>query len=230
MSDGAIAQLLLVGAAATRPAVHDHLRRHGYETLTAASAVEAMHLLARWKVACVVADAELENGRGQGLVAGILRTDPGLSVVLLSSAPDLRAAVASLRLGAMDYLAANDPPEDIVAAVERALKRATDRGTRPSVHAGARARRWPHSPLSCGGSASGWTTWLWPPWRRSCASLRRRISGWRATRCASPRWPRRWRPSSVGQTGRSSRSARGRTGTTSAWWVWATTSSPRWGR
>ena len=63
MSDGAIAQLLLVGAAANRPAVHDHLRRHGYETLTAASAAEATHLLARWKVACVVADAELENGR-----------------------------------------------------------------------------------------------------------------------------------------------------------------------
>ncbi len=123
MSDGAIAQILLVGAAASRPEVHDHLRRHGYETLTAASAVEATHLLARWKVACVVADAELENGSGQGLVAGVLRTEPDLSVVLLSSEPVLRAAVASLRLGASDYLAADDSPEDIVAAVERALKR-----------------------------------------------------------------------------------------------------------
>ena len=122
MSDGAIAQLLLVGAAANLPAVHDHLRRRGYETLTAASAAEATHLLARWKVACVVADVELENGRVQGLVAGILRTEPGVSVVLLSRAPDLRAAIASLRLGAMDYLAADDPPEDIVAAVERALE------------------------------------------------------------------------------------------------------------
>lgn len=122
MSDGALAQLLLVGAAANRPAVHHHLRRYGYETLTAASAAEAAHLLARWKVACVVADAELEDGRVQGLVAGILRTEPGVSVVLVSSAPDLRAAIASLRLGAMDYLAADDPPEDIVAAVERALK------------------------------------------------------------------------------------------------------------
>ena len=121
MSDGAIAQLLLVGEAANRPAVHDHLRRHGYETLTAASAAEATHLLARWKVACVVADAELEIGCLQGLVSGILRTEPGVSVVLLSRAPDLRAAITSLRLGAMDYLAADDPPEDIVAAVERAL-------------------------------------------------------------------------------------------------------------
>jgi putative two-component system response regulator len=123
MSDGPIAQILLVGAAASRPEAQDHLRRQGYEILTAASAVEATHCLARWRVACVVADAELENGTGQGLVAGVLRTEPGLSVVLVSSQPDLRAAVASLRLGAMDYLAADDPPEDIVAAVERALER-----------------------------------------------------------------------------------------------------------
>src|SRR3954451_21263984 len=123
MSDGAIAQILLVGAAATRPEVHDHLRRHGYETLTAASVVEATHLLARWKVACVVADAALEHGNGQGLVAGMLRTEPALSIVLLSSQPELRSAVASLQIGAMDYLATDDPPEDVVAAVERALKR-----------------------------------------------------------------------------------------------------------
>jgi putative two-component system response regulator len=122
MSDAAIAQILLVGAAASRPELHDHLRQQGYEVLTAASAVEATHLLARWKVACVVADAGLENGNGQGLVAGVLRAEPGLSVVLLSSTPDLRAAVASLRLGAMDYLAADDSPEEIVAAVGRALE------------------------------------------------------------------------------------------------------------
>ena len=40
MSDGVIAQILLVGAAASRPEVHDHLRCRGYELLTAASVVE----------------------------------------------------------------------------------------------------------------------------------------------------------------------------------------------
>jgi putative two-component system response regulator len=124
MPDIAISQVLLVGgAASTRPDLHHHLRQSGYEVLTAASMDEAVHFLARWRVACVLADAALDNGRGQGLLAEIVRTRPGLPVVLLAAEPDLRAAVAGLGLGAMDYLAADDPAEDIVAAVGRALER-----------------------------------------------------------------------------------------------------------
>jgi putative two-component system response regulator len=124
MSDGRTAQILLVGAAPSRrPEIHAHLTQHGYEVLTATSADEALHLVARWKVACVLADAELEDGHRSAPLARILRCEPAMAVVLLAAQPRLAAAVASLRRGAMDYLAADERPEEVVSAVGRAIER-----------------------------------------------------------------------------------------------------------
>jgi cyclic di-GMP phosphodiesterase len=115
-------QLLMVGAAASRPPLHLHLQNCGYEILTAASTNEAMHVLARWKIACVVADGDLDQGHEAWLIGRILQSEPGLAVVLLAGRPDVRDAVSSIRLGAFDYLAANESPEAIGAAVGRAIQ------------------------------------------------------------------------------------------------------------
>lgn len=123
MPHGGTSQILLVGAAPSRPEILAHLQGHGYEVLMATSADETLHLVTRWKIACVVADAELNGECQPTLVATLLRSEPAMAVVLLAPEPRLTAAVASLRLGAMDYLAAGDEPGAIVSAVEHAIER-----------------------------------------------------------------------------------------------------------
>lgn len=124
MADGATTQVLMVGPVLNRrPEIRALLEQHGYEILTAASVDEATSLLARWKIACVLGGADLGEGRAPAMLARIFRIEPGMAVVLLADHPDLPEAVTSLSLGATDYLAADGPPEAIIAAVGRAIER-----------------------------------------------------------------------------------------------------------
>jgi response regulator RpfG family c-di-GMP phosphodiesterase len=136
---GATKQILTVGAAPGRhPELSTCLQRHGYEVLAAESPDEAIYLLARWKIACVVADAAMDQGPGPTMASRIARTEPSVAVVLLAERPDLRSAVSALHLGAMDYLPADAAPEEVSAAVAQAIDR---RVALAEQHAAAQALR-----------------------------------------------------------------------------------------
>jgi len=122
MELGTRGQILAVGAAASRAQVTAALERQGY-TVLLADGEQASHAFARWKVICVLADAALADTDRATPVGSLIRSEPDAAIVLLSDNPSVSAATAALRAGAADYLAADDPLEHIVAAVESAVER-----------------------------------------------------------------------------------------------------------
>jgi putative two-component system response regulator len=124
VSNGSNAQVLTVERQASRRAwLRQALEQSGYEVLEAESSEGALHVLARRKIACVVASADAADGGAAELVVRILRTEPTMAVVVLASDAEIGAAVAAMRAGAMDYLAIDAAPAEVTAAVHQAVER-----------------------------------------------------------------------------------------------------------
>jgi DNA-binding NtrC family response regulator len=95
------------------------LQRAGYTAKVATSAEDALALMAQEPFAVVVSDVRMPRMNGMELLTAVKRSDPDVEVLLLTGHPDLQAAVASIKLGAFDYLA---KPYDEKALVERVAK------------------------------------------------------------------------------------------------------------
>jgi putative two-component system response regulator len=108
---------------AVRGAVEAHLNRRGYEVLTAVSGEEALGILARQKISCMLADARLFGTRNGELLSRSLERDPSLAILVLSAKPEVTDAVHYLQYGAMDYLSRPPDLAQMEAALERALRR-----------------------------------------------------------------------------------------------------------
>ena len=111
---------------AVRAAVEAHLTHRGYEVLTAASGDEALGMLARQKISCMLADSRLFGTKIGELLSRSLERDPNLAIVVLSAEPDVSEAVHFLQYGAMDYL--SQPPDltQLEAALQRGLRRRSE--------------------------------------------------------------------------------------------------------
>jgi putative two-component system response regulator len=118
--------LIVDDAPESRAALEAHLRQQGYEVLTATSGKDAQGILARQKIACMIAEARLFGAGGSELLSKSLTRDPDLAVLVLSSRPDVADAVQYLQYGALGYLAKPLEPPSVEAAVQRALRRRTE--------------------------------------------------------------------------------------------------------
>jgi putative nucleotidyltransferase with HDIG domain len=106
-----------------REAIETHLTHRGFEVLTAGFGEEALGILARQKISCMLADARL-FGTGSGeLLSRSLERDPNLAILVLSSRADVIDAVQYLQYGAMDYLSKPIDLAQLEAALQRALRR-----------------------------------------------------------------------------------------------------------
>lgn len=111
---------------AVREAMETHLNHRGFEVLTAEAGQEALGILGRQKISCMLADSKLVGTPARELLARALERDPNLAILVSSSTPDMNEAVHYLQYGALDYL---QKPIDLVqleAALHRALRRRTD--------------------------------------------------------------------------------------------------------
>jgi putative two-component system response regulator len=106
-----------------REAIESHLTHRGYEVVTAGFGEEALGILARQKISCMLADARL-FGTGNGeLLSRSLERDPNLAVLVISSRADVNDAVQYLQYGASDYLTKPLDLAQLEAALQRALRR-----------------------------------------------------------------------------------------------------------
>lgn len=119
--------LLVDDAPEARATLEAHLTRREFEVLTCASAEEALGILARQKVSCMIAEARLFGAGGGELLSKALARDPNLAVLVVSSRPDVADAVRYLQYGAMDYLPKPLDLPGVEAALHRTLRRRIER-------------------------------------------------------------------------------------------------------
>ena len=96
--------LLLLPEGPSPSALREDLRADGFDVTVARSTSDALEMLSRLKLGCLVADASLADGRAPEFVADCLQREASLAVVICGPGHDVDAAVRCLRAGAMDYV------------------------------------------------------------------------------------------------------------------------------
>ncbi|HEV2827913.1 MAG TPA: EAL domain-containing protein [Pyrinomonadaceae bacterium] len=92
-----------------------------YECHTAASAEEALQILATKEFAVVISDITMPGISGLEMVPQILALNPDTVVIMMSGAQTIDTAIDALRVGAFDYLAKPFDLRQVEAVVRRAL-------------------------------------------------------------------------------------------------------------
>lgn len=124
MSDSLI--LVVEDNVAINVAICDILELHGFRTLTARDGNEALEILADRRPDVIVCDIMMPGMDGYSLLrrtrqTAQLRTIPFIFLTARASEEDIRQAK---RIGIEDYLIKPINPEDLILAVENALRRA----------------------------------------------------------------------------------------------------------
>ena len=104
-------------------AVSRLLSRSGFQVALHHSAAELLSTLGLEATGCVVADLNMPGMNGLELQRSLQRTGNPLPIVFLTGQGDIPASVQAMRQGAEDFLTKDAPKEDLIAAINRALKR-----------------------------------------------------------------------------------------------------------
>jgi putative nucleotidyltransferase with HDIG domain len=115
--------LVADGEPAMREAIETHLTHRGYEVLTAGNGEEALGILARQKISCMLADSSLFGTPSGELLSRSLARDPNLAILVTSSTGDVDEAVHYLQYGALGFLEKPIDLSHLEAALQRALRR-----------------------------------------------------------------------------------------------------------
>ncbi|MBN1239666.1 MAG: sigma 54-interacting transcriptional regulator [Gammaproteobacteria bacterium] len=98
------------------------LRAERYDVEAAESAMEALGILPRFRPDLVITDLRMENMDGIGLLKEIQRQWPGLCVLLLTAHGTIPDAVEATQSGAFGFLTKPVDKQQLLDAVERAMK------------------------------------------------------------------------------------------------------------
>ena len=98
------------------------LEDHGYEVLTATSAVAARRLLAERFFDLLILDERIKGSSGTELFAESRLRYPGIGAIFVTGYADLDCAVRALRAGALDLLLKPIDKQALLASVSRALQ------------------------------------------------------------------------------------------------------------
>lgn len=109
-------------AARHRKLYADTLRQAGFDPLTAASADEALNLMAEKTPDMVVSDVKMPGMDGLAFLKKVRETKPELPFLLVTAYADVTDAVNALKIGAVDYLEKPIDLEELVAAVSDNLR------------------------------------------------------------------------------------------------------------
>jgi len=120
------ARILVVDDEETiRFALAKFLRSRGYQVHTAESGIEALAALSQGSFVLMLCDVRMPGMSGVEVVRQAVAADPDLAVMMLSAVNDAPTATEALSSGAMDYLMKPFHLEEMLSAVERALKKRT---------------------------------------------------------------------------------------------------------
>lgn len=97
------------------------LQKDGHEVRDAASAADAMAILARYDAEAAVLDIRMPGMSGTELLAAVKLKKPHLAVIMLTGHGTLETAMTAVKEGAFDYLLKPAKPDMLRDVVKRAL-------------------------------------------------------------------------------------------------------------
>ena len=115
--------LIVDDEAPIRALLGEHLQNVGHQVELAGSGGLALELLASAEFDLVLTDVRMPGMNGLELLAEIIRTRPGVGVLMLTACEDLTLAVNAMRIGALDYILKPFRLAEITASVQEALQR-----------------------------------------------------------------------------------------------------------
>ena len=98
------------------------LKRSGFFAEQARGGEEALRMVRPGAYDAVVTDLRMPGMDGLQLTARLKAVDPGLPVLLITAFGSLESAREAMRLGAFDFLSKPFSPEELITALNKALK------------------------------------------------------------------------------------------------------------
>jgi len=102
------------------------LREEGYEVDAAMSGQEALQKLKEKSYAVVLSDIKMPGMDGVQTLERMKQQVPDITVVMFTGFSSVETARSSMKLGAFDYLPKPFTPDELLAAVKKALARAAE--------------------------------------------------------------------------------------------------------
>lgn len=123
MTQGPTTVLVVDDEEPIRSALRKYLVQQGYEVSAAGNGEEALALLQRQKIACMLLDVRMPGVSGVDLVPKVMELEPNIALLMLTAVNDATSAALCMQRGAMDYLTKPIELPDLERAVQRALKK-----------------------------------------------------------------------------------------------------------
>jgi putative nucleotidyltransferase with HDIG domain len=123
LSDGAVTVLVVDDEEPIRNALKKFLTQQGYDVTTAGSGDEAIKILQRQKIACMLLDVRMPGRSGIDLVPQVMEIEPSIAILMLTAVNDATTAALCMQRGAMDYLTKPIDLSDLARAILRAIRR-----------------------------------------------------------------------------------------------------------
>lgn len=115
--------LIVDDEASIRALLGQHLQQEGHEVTLAADGSAGLEALGKAEFDLVLTDVRMPGMSGLELLAEIVRTHPGVGVLMLTACEDLTLAVNAMRIGALDYVLKPFRLAEITLSVQEALER-----------------------------------------------------------------------------------------------------------
>ncbi|HYU15537.1 MAG TPA: sigma-54 dependent transcriptional regulator [Candidatus Acidoferrum sp.] len=122
MASNASRVLVVDDEAGVRTALRDLLRTQNYEVDIAADGVAALERLAEHPPDVVVTDLDMPRMDGMRLIQELHENYRDLPIVVVTSAAELRSAVAAMRAGATDYITKPVDFDELTLSIARAIE------------------------------------------------------------------------------------------------------------
>ncbi|MBZ0271315.1 sigma-54 dependent transcriptional regulator [bacterium] len=116
------------------------LEREGYDVVEAESGEEALAILSRERVECVLTDLRMPGIDGMEVLARSLAADRELPIVMLTAHGTVNTAVEAMKRGAFDYLTKPFDKDELLASVARAVRQRDLARSEPDEPVGGASR------------------------------------------------------------------------------------------
>jgi putative two-component system response regulator len=126
-SDGPVAVLVVDDEESIRNALRRFLSGQGFEVALASTGEEALEVLRRQKITCMLLDVNLPGLSGIDLVPRVMQAEPNIALLMLTGVNDATAAALCMQRGALDYLTKPIDLDVLARAIQRALTRRHER-------------------------------------------------------------------------------------------------------